>query len=122
MTGNHKDATITRRLAFSADGGTCVLMSGVTEGPYCLDNALVRKGITEGKSGVPLSVRHTGQLFFPDDAAEAIFAQEPYSRHSGSYTTLDDDMVYDGGGTPPSGKPPTDAPSDGASPAASASS
>jgi protocatechuate 3,4-dioxygenase beta subunit len=43
-------------------------------------------------------VNHTGQLFFDDDVAEAIFALEPYSKHSGSYTTLADDMVYDGGG------------------------
>lgn len=38
------------------------------------------------------------QLFFADDVAEEIFTLEPYSQHSGSYTTLDNDMVYDGGG------------------------
>lgn len=180
-------------------------MSSVTEGPYYLDGALVRKNITEGKSGVPLTLRltvvdatdgctpvpgaaveiwhcdawgyysgyttanpggsapaesedgstandttylrgyqvanangvvkfetifpgwytprtchihlkvhtggqkedgtyeggkvnYTGQLFFADDIAEEIFTLEPYSKHSGSYTTLDNDMVYDGGG------------------------
>ncbi|WP_406331309.1 intradiol ring-cleavage dioxygenase [Streptomyces sp. NBC_00203] len=189
----------------SSSSGTCVLMSSVTEGPYYLDGALVRKDITEGKSGVPLTLRitvqdttdscnpvagaaveiwhcdawgyysgyttanpggsapaesedgstandltylrgyqvanangvvkfetivpgwytprtchihvkvhtggekedgtyeggtvnYTGQLFFDDDIAETIFALEPYSQHSGSYTTLDNDMVYDGGG------------------------
>ncbi|WP_443098093.1 intradiol ring-cleavage dioxygenase [Streptomyces avermitilis] len=189
----------------SSGSGTCVLMSSVTEGPYYLDGALVRKDITEGKNGVPLTLRitvqdttescapvagaaveiwhcdawgyysgyttanpggsapaesedgstaddqtylrgyqianangvvkfktifpgwytprtchihvkvhtggekedgtyeggkvnHTGQLFFADDAAEEIFALEPYSKHTGSYTKLDDDMVYDGGG------------------------
>ncbi|MER5184411.1 intradiol ring-cleavage dioxygenase [Streptomyces sp. NPDC002896] len=191
--------------ASSTSSGQCVLMSSVTEGPYYLDGALVRKDITEGKAGVPLTLRitvqdttescgpvagaaveiwhcdawgyysgyttanpggsapaesedgstandqtylrgyqianedgvvkfetifpgwytprtchihvkvhtggekedgtyeggkvnYTGQLFFDDDAAEAIFALEPYSKHSGSYTKLDDDMVYDGGG------------------------
>jgi protocatechuate 3,4-dioxygenase beta subunit len=192
--------------ASATSTGACMtLMSSVTEGPYYLDGALVRKDITEGKSGVPLTLRltvvdatdgctpvkgaaveiwhcdawgyysgyttanpggsapaesedgstandatylrgyqianangvvkfetifpgwytprtchihvkvhtggrkedgtyeggkvnHTGQLFFDDTVAEEIFAQEPYSRHSGSYTTLDDDMVYDGGG------------------------
>ncbi|AXG82660.1 protocatechuate dioxygenase [Streptomyces paludis] len=180
-------------------------MSSVTEGPYYLDGALVRKDITEGKSGVPLSLRitvqdttescgpvagaaveiwhcdawgyysgyttanpggsapaededgstandqtylrgyqvanangvvkfttivpgwytprtchihvkvhtggqkadgtyeggkvnFTGQLFFDDDIAEQIFTLEPYSKHSGSYTKLDDDMVYEGNG------------------------
>ncbi|MER6314710.1 hypothetical protein [Streptomyces sp. NPDC001581] len=36
-------------------------MSNVTEGPYYLDGALVRKDIAEGKKGVPLTVRLTVQ-------------------------------------------------------------
>ncbi|MET9381865.1 intradiol ring-cleavage dioxygenase [Streptomyces sp. NPDC002928] len=203
-TTTEADASATAS-ATSTNSGACVLMSSVTEGPYYLDGALVRKDITEGKSGVPLTLRitvqdttdscnpvagaaveiwhcdawgyysgyttanpggsapaesedgstandntylrgyqiangngvvkfetifpgwytprtchihvrvhtggakedgtyeggkinYTGQLFFDDDAAEAIFALEPYSKHSGSYTTLDNDMVYDGGG------------------------
>ncbi|MGW1029221.1 intradiol ring-cleavage dioxygenase [Streptomyces sp. NPDC002577] len=197
--------TATSTASATASSGQCVLMSSVTEGPYYLDGALVRKDITEGKAGVPLSLRitvqdttescgpvagaaveiwhcdawgyysgyttanpggsapaesedgstandqtylrgyqiadddgevkfetifpgwytprtchihvkvhtggqkedgtyeggkvnYTGQLFFDDDAAEAIFALEPYSKHTGSYTELDNDMVYDGGG------------------------
>ncbi|PAZ09447.1 protocatechuate dioxygenase [Streptomyces sp. SA15] len=190
----------------TSSSGTCMtLMSSVTEGPYYLDNALVRKDITEGKSGVPLTLRltvvdatdgctpvsgaaveiwhcdawgyysgyttanpggsapaesedgstandqtylrgyqianangvvkfetifpgwytprtchihlkvhtggqkedgtyeggkvnHTGQLFFADAIAEEIFTLEPYSKHTGTYTQLADDMVYDGGG------------------------
>ncbi|WAZ22769.1 intradiol ring-cleavage dioxygenase [Streptomyces cinnabarinus] len=190
----------------SSATSTCMtLMSSVTEGPYYLDGALVRKDITEGKSGVPLTLRltvvdatdgctpvpgaaveiwhcdawgyysgyttanpggsapaesedgstandatylrgyqlanangvvkfetifpgwytprtchihlkvhtggekedgtyeggkvnFTGQLFFDDEVAQEIFTLEPYAQHSGSYTTLDDDMVYDGGG------------------------
>ncbi|NUU24009.1 MAG: intradiol ring-cleavage dioxygenase [Streptomycetaceae bacterium] len=39
----------------------CVLSSNVTEGPYYLDNALVRQDITEGKQGVPLKLRLTVQ-------------------------------------------------------------
>ncbi len=190
----------------STSSSCMTLMTSVTEGPYYLDGALVRKDITEGKSGVPLTLRltvvdatdgctpvsgaaveiwhcdawgyysgyttanpggsapaesedgstadddtylrgyqianangvvkfetifpgwytprtchihlkvhtggqkedgtyeggkvnYTGQLFFPDATAEEIFTLEPYSQHSGSYTTLDNDMVYDGGGT-----------------------
>lgn len=189
----------------TATGACMTLMPSVTEGPYYLDGALVRKDITEGKSGVPLTLRltvvdatdgctpvkgaaveiwhcdawgyysgyttanpggsapaesedgstandntylrgyqianangvvkfetifpgwytprtchihlkvhtggvkedgtyeggtvnYTGQLFFDDTVAEEIFTLTPYSKHSGSYTTLDNDMVYDGGG------------------------
>ncbi|MDQ0762181.1 intradiol ring-cleavage dioxygenase [Streptomyces canus] len=200
------DTTEATATASATSTGACMtLMSSVTEGPYYLDGALVRKDITEGKSGVPLTLRltvvdatdgctpvkgaaveiwhcdawgyysgyttanpggsapaesedgstandntylrgyqianangvvkfetifpgwyiprtchihvkvhtggekedgtyeggtvnYTGQLFFDDTIAGEIFALEPYSRHSGSYTTLDDDMVYDGGG------------------------
>ncbi|MDQ1069380.1 intradiol ring-cleavage dioxygenase [Streptomyces canus] len=200
------DTTEATATASATSTGACMtLMSSVTEGPYYLDGALVRKDITEGKSGVPLALRltvvdaidgctpvkgaaveiwhcdawgyysgyttanpggsapaesedgstandntylrgyqianangvvkfetifpgwyiprtchihvkvhtggekedgtyeggtvnYTGQLFFDDTIAGEIFALEPYSRHSGSYTTLDDDMVYDGGG------------------------
>ncbi|MER6672039.1 intradiol ring-cleavage dioxygenase [Streptomyces sp. NPDC000983] len=199
-------ATATASASASSGGGSCTtLMASVTEGPYYLDGALVRKDITEGKSGVPLTLRltvvdatdgctpvpgaaveiwhcdawgyysgyttanpggsapaesedgstadddtylrgyqianangvvkfrtifpgwytprtchihvkvhtggekedgtyeggkvnFTGQLFFDDEAAQEIFTLEPYDRHSGSYTKLDDDMVYDGGG------------------------
>ncbi|QWB24544.1 MULTISPECIES: intradiol ring-cleavage dioxygenase [Streptomyces] len=199
-------ATTAATATSSASSGTCMeLMSSVTEGPYYLDGALVRKNITEGKSGVPLTLRltvvdatdgctpvpgaaveiwhcdawgyysgyttanpggsapaesedgstandktylrgyqvanaggvvkfetivpgwytprtchihlkvhtggakedgtyeggkvnYTGQLFFDDEIAESIFALEPYSKHTGSYTKLADDMVYDGGG------------------------
>ncbi|WP_436801109.1 intradiol ring-cleavage dioxygenase [Streptomyces coeruleorubidus] len=198
--------TTTATATSSTSTGTCMqLMSSVTEGPYYLDGALVRKNITEGKSGVPLTLRltvvdatdgctpvpgaaveiwhcdawgyysgyttanpggsvpaesedgstaddntylrgyqvanangvvkfetiipgwytprtchihlkvhtggekedgtyeggkvnFTGQLFFPDEVAESVFTLEPYSKHTGSYTKLDDDMVYDGGG------------------------
>ncbi|MFF5186591.1 intradiol ring-cleavage dioxygenase [Streptomyces sp. NPDC000345] len=201
-TGTEAGATAD---ATSTASACMTLMSSVTEGPYYLDGALVRKDITEGKSGVPLTLRltvvdatdgctpvkgaaveiwhcdawgyysgyttanpggsapaesedgstaddstylrgyqianangvvkfetifpgwytprtchihvkvhtggekedgtyeggkvnYTGQFFFDDAVAEEIFALEPYSRHSGSYTTLDNDMVYDGGG------------------------
>ncbi|MGW9589197.1 intradiol ring-cleavage dioxygenase [Streptomyces chartreusis] len=203
-TTTAEEAT-TASASASESSGCMTLMSSVTEGPYYLDGALVRKDITEGKSGVQLTLRltvvdatdgctpvkgaaveiwhcdawgyysgyttanpggsapaesedgstadddtylrgyqianadgvvkfetifpgwytprtchihlkvhtggqkedgtyeggkvnYTGQLFFDDTIAEEIFTLEPYSKHSGSYTTLDDDMVYDGGG------------------------
>ncbi|CAL9656162.1 intradiol ring-cleavage dioxygenase [Streptomyces sp. enrichment culture] len=187
----------------TSSSSTCMqLMTSVTEGPYYLDGALVRKDITEGKKGVPLTLRltvvdatdgctpvpgaaveiwhcdawgyysgyttanpggsapaesedgstandktylrgyqiangngvvkfetifpgwytprtchihvkvhtggekedgtyeggkvnFTGQLFFDDDIAQEVFVLEPYSRHTGTYTKLADDMVYD---------------------------
>ncbi|MGY0070260.1 intradiol ring-cleavage dioxygenase [Streptomyces sp. QTS137] len=198
-------ATRSSTATSSASGGQCVLMSSVTEGPYYLDGALVRKDITEGKDGVPLTLRitvqdttdscdpvagaaveiwhcdawgyysgyttanpggaapaesedgstandrtylrgyqianangvvkfetvfpgwytprtchihvkvhtggqkqdgtyeggkvnYTGQLFFDDAIAEEIFTLDPYSQHTGSYTRLADDMVYDQSG------------------------
>ncbi|MGX9886735.1 intradiol ring-cleavage dioxygenase [Streptomyces sp. NPDC002276] len=191
--------------ATSTSSECMTLMTSVTEGPYYLDGALVRKDITEGKAGVPLTLRltvvdatdgctpvkgaaveiwhcdawgyysgyttanpggsapaeseegdsandltylrgyqvanangvvkfetifpgwytprtchihvkvhtggekedgtyeggkvnYTGQLFFADDIAEEIFTLDPYAKHTGSYTVLADDMVYDGGG------------------------
>ncbi|MGW2518724.1 intradiol ring-cleavage dioxygenase [Streptomyces sp. NPDC001617] len=200
-TDSDADAT-----ASASSTSECMtLMSSVTEGPYYLDGALVRKDITEGKAGVPLTLRltvvdatdgctpvkgaaveiwhcdawgyysgyttanpggsapaeseegdsandqtylrgyqianangvvkfetifpgwytprtchihvkvhtggekedgtyeggkvnYTGQLFFDDDIAEEIFTLDPYAKHTGSYTVLADDMVYDGGG------------------------
>ncbi|WP_308268679.1 intradiol ring-cleavage dioxygenase [Yinghuangia soli] len=190
----------------SAGSTQCVLTSNATEGPYYLDNALVRQDITEGKAGVPLKLRltvqdttascnpvagaaveiwhcdawgyysgfttanpggsapaesadtsganantylrgyqvagadgtveftsivpgwytprvthihvkvhtggqlqdgtyeggkvnFTGQLFVPDAVGEAVYALAPYNQHTGTPTKLDDDMVYDGGGT-----------------------
>lgn len=38
---------------------TCVLAPEQTEGPYYLDEAAVRRNVTEGKAGVPLTLRLT---------------------------------------------------------------
>src|SRR5688500_15732840 len=39
----------------------CILSPEQTEGPYYVDNDLVRSDITEGREGVPLDVRLTVQ-------------------------------------------------------------
>lgn len=57
-TASTTEATATAS-ATSTSGACMTLMSSVTEGPYHLDGALVRKDITEGKSGVPLTLRLT---------------------------------------------------------------
>jgi protocatechuate 3,4-dioxygenase beta subunit len=38
---------------------TCVLAPEQTEGPYYLDDAAVRRNVTDGKAGVPLTLRLT---------------------------------------------------------------
>ncbi len=188
----------------TAAATTCVLTSEATEGPYWLDNSLVRKDITEGKSGAALTLQltvvdyknscaplsnaaveiwhcdawgyysgftttspggsgpaedgvgdektylrgiqltnssgvaefrtvfpgwyspravhihckvytggtidtstntyengtahHTGQFFFLDDLVTQVEAAKPYSQHTGTITTLANDMVYTGKG------------------------
>lgn len=39
--------------------GVCVLTPELTEGPYYLDDRLVRNDITEGKAGIPMALRIT---------------------------------------------------------------
>ena len=39
--------------------GVCVLTPELTEGPYYLDDLLVRNNITEGKAGIPMDLRIT---------------------------------------------------------------
>lgn len=53
------DGTTTATASATSGDACMTLMSSVTEGPYYLDGALVRKDITEGKSGVPLTLRLT---------------------------------------------------------------
>jgi protocatechuate 3,4-dioxygenase beta subunit len=43
--------------ALAATPTTCVLTPEMTEGPYYLDDELIRADITEGKPGVPLKLR-----------------------------------------------------------------
>ncbi|WP_225966780.1 peptidase associated/transthyretin-like domain-containing protein [Streptomyces sp. 1222.2] len=58
--GNTGSAKVTVTASGTSTGSACMtLMSSVTEGPCHLDGALVRKDITEGKSGVPLTLRLT---------------------------------------------------------------
>lgn len=97
MTGNHKDTGITRRRALVVAGGT-VAAGGVAVAGYqsafadttTADEATADTTSTGGAC--------TALMSSVPDGPEEIFALEPYAKHSGSYTTLDDDMVYDGGG------------------------
>ncbi len=43
----------------SITSGVCVLTPELTEGPYYLDDMLVREDITEGKAGIPMALRIT---------------------------------------------------------------
>ncbi|MER6359122.1 intradiol ring-cleavage dioxygenase [Streptomyces sp. NPDC001634] len=66
----------------------CVLNPSVTEGPYHLPGALFRKDITEGKKGVPLTVRLTVRdqphaCALLKDAAVEIWQCDAWGYHSG---------------------------------------
>jgi hypothetical protein len=50
---NAQNATAT---ASEATPTTCILAPELTEGPYFLEGALIRKDITEGKAGLPLKL------------------------------------------------------------------
>jgi protocatechuate 3,4-dioxygenase beta subunit len=41
----------------AATATACVLTPELTEGPYCVEDALIRRDITDGKPGVPLTLR-----------------------------------------------------------------
>lgn len=45
--------------ASTTSTGVCVLTPELTEGPYYLDDMLVREDITEGKAGIPMALRIT---------------------------------------------------------------
>lgn len=66
----------------------CVLMTQLTEGPYYLDLDLVRKDITDGKPGMPLSLRvnvvDVGDSCAPiKDAAVDIWHADAAGEYSG---------------------------------------
>ncbi|MET7908244.1 intradiol ring-cleavage dioxygenase [Streptomyces avermitilis] len=66
----------------------CVLNSSVTEGSYYLDGALFRQDITDGKKGVPLTVRltvrdRTGSCAPLGDAAVEIWHCDAGGHYSG---------------------------------------
>jgi hypothetical protein len=91
------EAAASASASATSTSGTCMtLMSSVTEGPYHLDGAPVRKDITEGKSGVPLTLRLT--VVDATDGCTPVSGAAVEIWHTGTYTELADDMVYDGGG------------------------
>jgi protocatechuate 3,4-dioxygenase beta subunit len=66
----------------------CVLNPSVAEGPYHLDGALFRRDITEGKQGVPLTVRltvrdHPHACALLKDAAVEIWQCDAWGYYSG---------------------------------------
>ncbi|HEY3069532.1 MAG TPA: intradiol ring-cleavage dioxygenase [Gaiellaceae bacterium] len=72
----------------TASSADCVLMPELTEGPYYLDLDLVRKDITGGKPGLPLSLRvnvvKVGKSCSPiEDAAVDIWHADAAGEYSG---------------------------------------
>jgi protocatechuate 3,4-dioxygenase beta subunit len=80
-------------------GELCVLNPSVTQGPYHREGALFRKDITEGKQGVPLTLRLTVRdqphaCALLEDAAVEIWQCDAWGYYSGF------PGVHPGGGAP----------------------
>ncbi len=91
----------------AAGTGACVLSPEMTDGPYYIDEGLVRNDITEGKPGVPLQLRLTVQSAGAcrpiADATVELWhcdAGGVYSGYSGAQV-----RGAPGGGPPPNGGP-----------------
>lgn len=54
-----EEASSTPAADASTTSGVCVLTPELTEGPYYLDDLLVRNDITEGKAGIPMDLQIT---------------------------------------------------------------
>jgi len=59
--GEDAETATTTDIAAMPATGTCRLTPEMTEGPYYVDDAMVRSDITEGRPGLPLELRLTVQ-------------------------------------------------------------
>ncbi|MGW5444689.1 intradiol ring-cleavage dioxygenase [Streptomyces asiaticus] len=102
--------------ASSPSGEVCYrLTSETTEGPYYIDADKIRKDITEGKEGIPMTLRL--KVIDSDSckpvakAAVDIWHCDALGLYSGYESSSSG-----GGGTPPTGTPPTGTPPTGTPP------
>ncbi|NEW75916.1 intradiol ring-cleavage dioxygenase [Streptomyces rhizosphaericus] len=101
--------------ASSPSGEVCYrLTSETTEGPYYIDADKIRKDITEGKEGIPLTLR---LKVIDSDSCKPVAKAAVDIWHCdalGLYSGYESSSSGGGGtpptGTPPTGTPPTDAP------------
>ncbi|MBA6439196.1 intradiol ring-cleavage dioxygenase [Streptomyces sp. GMR22] len=99
----------------SPSGEVCYrLTSETTEGPYYIDADKIRKDITEGKEGIPLTLR---LKVIDSDSCKPVAKAAVDIWHCdalGLYSGYESSSSGGGGtpptGTPPTGTPPTDAP------------
>jgi protocatechuate 3,4-dioxygenase beta subunit len=59
--GENGDGTAGSTTGAASETGRCVLTPEQTEGPYYIEDALVRSDIREGKAGAPLELRLTAE-------------------------------------------------------------
>ncbi|WP_262701924.1 MULTISPECIES: intradiol ring-cleavage dioxygenase [Streptomyces] len=93
----------------SPSGEVCYrLTSETTEGPYYIDADKIRKDITEGKEGIPMTLRlkviDSDSCIPVAKAAVDIWHCDALGLYSGYESSSS------GGGTPPTGTPPTGTP------------
>ncbi|WP_413808353.1 intradiol ring-cleavage dioxygenase [Streptomyces sp. OE57] len=99
----------------SPSGEVCYrLTSETTEGPYYIDADKIRKDITEGKEGIPMTLR---LKVIDSDSCKPVAKAAVDIWHCdalGLYSGYESSSSGGGGtpptGTPPTGTPPTDAP------------
>ncbi|MBI0312647.1 intradiol ring-cleavage dioxygenase [Streptomyces javensis] len=96
--------------ASSPSGEVCYrLTSETTEGPYYIDADKIRKDITEGKEGIPMTLR---LKVIDSDSCEPVAKAAVDIWHCdalGLYSGYESSSSG-GGGTPPTGTPPTGTP------------
>lgn len=77
----------------ASDGVACVLSPEMTEGPYYIDGEAVRRDVTEGKAGVPLTldltVADASSCCPIPDAAVEIWHADAGGNYSGFNATAD---------------------------------
>ncbi|MEU0840023.1 intradiol ring-cleavage dioxygenase [Streptomyces sp. NPDC005962] len=86
------------------------LTSETTEGPYYIDADKIRKNITEGKAGIPMTLR---LKLIDSETCKPLAKAAVDIWHCdalGLYSGYEDSSS--GGGTPPTGAPPTGTPTD----------
>ena len=88
-------------------GGACVLTPEQTEGPYYIEDSLIRSDITEGREGTPLELRLTVQDATSCEPIADATVEVWHCDAVGEYSGFGDAAGGEGGGGTPA-RPPAD--------------
>jgi protocatechuate 3,4-dioxygenase beta subunit len=87
--GSRSAPTGSTTTAGSAESPSCVLSPEQTEGPYYIDDHLLRRDVTEGRPGVPLELRLTVQDATECSAVKGATVEIWHADASGVYSGFD---------------------------------